>query len=184
MVAHMRRNEILLQGILSLRSKIDIKTDDIWAYEKDWSHCCHPIDSLTNFWPKHEITCKFLHTVPHITGYKLTGEVCIWSAIGAKGLILHLSRHLCHHFVILVFTCICSVSGLYKNNRSKTVDLPPLFKKDSGMKVLSILMCSLACSTSYFLSSISTVWKQKVNKINYKQKESPYPKWGTSLNPK
>ena len=112
MVAHMRRNEILLQGILSLRSKIDIKTDDIWAYEKDWSHCCHPIDSLTNFWPKHEITCKFLHTVPHIAGYKLTGEVCIWSAIGAKGLILHLSRHLCHHFLILVFTCICSVEGV------------------------------------------------------------------------
>ena len=35
--------------------------------------------TLTQTW---EFTCQILHTVPHITGYKLKGEVCIWSAVG------------------------------------------------------------------------------------------------------
>ena len=34
--------------------------------------------------PQQEITCQILHTVPRITGYKLKGEVCIWSAVGAE----------------------------------------------------------------------------------------------------
>ena len=31
------------------------------------------IDKLNH---KQEITCQILHTVPHITGYTLKGEVC------------------------------------------------------------------------------------------------------------
>ena len=42
------------------------------------------IDSFTNFnTNKISYTCQFLHTVPHIAGYKLKGEVCLWSAVSS-----------------------------------------------------------------------------------------------------
>ena len=49
---------------------------------------------------KQEITCQFLHTVPHAAGHKSKGEVCLWSAVGAlriKGLKCSCKGHnICH----------------------------------------------------------------------------------------
>ena len=47
-----------------------------------WTKCINRAGELVIRQTLPPTICQFLHTVPNIAGYKLEGEVCIWSAVG------------------------------------------------------------------------------------------------------
>ena len=70
-------------------------------------------------WSQQEITCQFLHTVTHIAGYKLKGEVCIWSAVGAQGLKRN-STFLHFVFILNEAISVCSFQPVLGQRKGKS----------------------------------------------------------------
>ena len=60
----------------------------------------------------------------------------------------------CHQLLYIVIMILSTINSSFS---------PPLLKNVSGMNEWSILICSLACSSSYFLKSFSMVYRKKKN---------------------